>query len=112
MADQLLPAVGVVVKAEADAILAAAQGQVPRASGDLAASAFSSGPEERKTKHSVIATCGYESIYAPAVHEGIHFGVKNGHPPKWLEHAAAGRLQGFAQKVAETLNSELSKLGK
>lgn len=105
--DIVLPKLGQVVVTEAQDIIAEAQSTVPTESGALAASFFVSGPKVRKARHSVTATSGYEAPYAAAEHEGFHFGRKLSTPPKWLERAAAGRSDDFAQKVKSAIQAVL-----
>lgn len=104
---QVLPELGKAARTEAEEILTAAQVNVPRGkTEELSGSGFVSGPKIRRgRKHSAIATAGFEAKYAAYEHEGYHYGKKISEPPKWLEHAARGRLDKFKKKIAQVIST-------
>lgn len=109
LGDNLLPSLEAPVAAVRDSIAASAAASVPVEAGDLAASAFSDGPEPNPKAFSVTATTGYTDDKAPAVHEGFH-GNRRTTPPKWLERAAQGREAVLSRQVGSALWGALSKL--
>lgn len=107
--NRLLPYLAPVVREAASETLGLAQSLVPVEAGELSASSFVSGPEISR-KHSVTATCGYEAQYAGAVHEGFHYGIKFGAPPKWLEQSVDVMKLAFRESVKTQVEEALSQL--
>ena len=105
----ILKDIAPVARAEAASILAAAQVNVPVDEGELALSAFTS-DEANEKKGRVMASAGYEAAHAAYAHEGFHYGKKVSAPPKWLERAADGREQGFADAVGKAIRTALARL--
>jgi hypothetical protein len=91
------------IPAEAGRLLEAANATVPRQSGELAGSAVVS---SERSKNRIAAAVAYTDDKAPAVHEGIHWGVRFGEKEpgfKWFEKAMRTFSVGFAERIAERL---------
>jgi hypothetical protein len=91
--------------AEAQALASIANAEVPRESGELAASSFT---DSATTKTGAISVAGYTDPKAPAVHEGFHGGKKVSLPNLfWLQRAANQFAPGFAGRIAAHIRSAL-----
>lgn len=91
------------LRAEANGLQVSANADVPKLSGELAASSFTDvGLTQRGNP---AATVGYDAPYAAAVHEGFHGGKQTVTPRQfWLQSAANRFAPGFAQRMAKVAN--------
>lgn len=89
------------LKAEADRVMARSQELVPRATGELAESAFVDEP--RREGDQTWVAIGYTAGHAVPVHELLHHHHEQGQA-KYLQTAVAEASPGMPRRVAEIVD--------